>query len=425
MRTEKSGKKMKRVVIVICDGLRADMVGPEYTPNLVRIAEAGVHCRNHTGVFPSTTRTTAASIATGCLPKTNGLQGNAVALDHGEGYKVYSVGPPDFRDKFYDAKGRTLKVPTMSERVKDAGGAVIYANASPGAGIFLDPDGFGHMIHRDVAFGPDRMTLEPHGAGHDAAGDAALTQRFIDEILHDRRPALSLMWMCEPDHTQHSVALGSPAHIDVVRAADAQAGRVFDNIRSDIDSGDVLFMVASDHGHETILEVIDLEEILIEAGLKAAPGSSDVAIAPQGLSATIYLSDDAKDRRDRIADVLRSDNRIGAVYAGDEMRELGLDPDDGIDIVAVGLSSDDAGEGGLPGAGYAFQGDLKIANNVGCGQHGGLGKYEQSPFLICAGTGFTPGDDITDKTSAIDIAPTAMRHLGLAADEMDGKALQR
>jgi len=78
----------------------------------------------------------------------------------------------------------------------------------------------------------------------------------------------------------------------------------------------------------------------------------------------------------------------------------------------------------LPGVGVAFQGDLKIANNVGCGQHGGLGKYEQSPFLICAGAGFAAGNVIGVKTSAVDIAPTAMRHLGLAADDMDGRALQ-
>lgn len=416
---------MKRVVIVICDGLRADMVSPEYTPNLMRIAEAGAHCMAHGGVFPSTTRTTAAAIATGCLPARNGLQGNAVALDHGAGLKVYSVGPPGFRDKLYEARGRTLKVPTMSERVKDAGGAIIYANASPGAGIFLDPDGFGHMIHRDVGFGPGRVALPPHGVGHDAAGDAALAGRFIDEVLLDRQPALSLMWMCEPDHTQHGVALGSPAHIDVVRAADAQAGRVFDNIRAGIDSGNVLLMVASDHGHETISEVVDLEEVLIAAGLKDAPGSSDVAIAPQGLSATIYLADAAKDRRDAIADHLRADPRIGGVYMGQEMAALGLDPDDGIDIVVVGAATEAPGAGGLPGCGTAFQGDLKISNNVGCGQHGGLGRYEQSPFLICAGAGFQPGQEITDRTSAIDIAPTAMRHLGLNADGMDGRALQR
>jgi arylsulfatase A-like enzyme len=415
---------MKRVVIVICDGLRADMVNEVTTPNLMRIARSGMLCGRHGGVFPSTTRTTAASIATGCLPGRHGLQGNAIALDHGEGLKVYSVGPPGFRDKLQAARGRTLKVPTMSERVKDSGGAIIYANASPGAGIFLDPDGHGHMIHRDMATGPGRIALEPHGVGHDAAGDAQLTQRFIDEVLHDRKPALSLIWQCEPDHTQHSVSLGSPAHLDVVRAADAQAGRVFDNIRADIDNGDVLLMVASDHGHETIREVVDLEVMLIEAGLKDGPGSTDVAIAPQGLSATIYLSDAAKGRRQKIAEVLGADPRIGSVYVGEEMAALGLDPNDGIDIIAVGRVSDQPNADGMPGTGIAFQGDLKIPNNVGCGQHGGLGNYELNPFLICAGAGFAPGSHLLDKTSAVDIAPTAMRHLGLVSDDMDGRALQ-
>ncbi len=54
----------------------------------------------------------------------------------------------------------------------------------------------------------------------------------------------------------------------------------------------------------------------------------------------------------------------------------------------------------------------------------GLGKYEQSPFLICAGHGFKKGALVDHATSAIDIAPSAMRHLGLKDDDMDGRALQ-
>lgn len=415
---------MKRVVIVICDGLRADMVSAETTPNLMRIAGKGTRFTAHGGIFPSTTRTTAAAIATGCLPGRNGLEGNAVALDLGDGLQVFSVGPPGFRDKYHTANGRTLKVPTMSERVKDIGGAVIYANASPGAGIFLDPDGYGHMIHRDMATGPGRVSLAPHAVGHDAAGDAALTLRFIDEVLHDRKPALALLWQCEPDHTQHGVSLGSPAHMDVIRAADAQAGRVYDNMSAAIDAGEVLLICASDHGHETISEIVDLEMLLINAGLKEGAGSSDVAIAPQGLSATIYLSDAAKGRRAAIAEVLLGDPRIGRVLVGNDIAEVGLDPNGGIDIVVTGQETDDLSADGVPGTGVAFQGDLKISNNVGCGQHGGLGKYEQSPFLICAGAGFAHGAEIGARTSAIDLAPTAMRHLDLVCDDMDGRALQ-
>lgn len=415
---------MKRVVIVICDGLRSDMVTPETTPNLLRIAKRGTRFTSHGGVFPSTTRTTAASIATGCLPGRNGLEGNAVALDLGEGLEVLSVGPPSFRDKFAQAHGRTLKVPTMSERVKDVGGAVIYANASPGAGIFLDPDGHGHLFHRDVAFAPGRLTAEPLSVGHDTEGDSAMAQRFIDDVLHDQKPAMALLWQCEPDNTQHSVSLGSPAHFDVIRAADAQAGRIYDNISAGVDAGDILFICASDHGHETVSEIVDLEDILIEAGLKDGVGSSDVAIAPQGLSATIYLSKDAKPRRSAIAAVLASDSRIGRVVEGEKIADLGLDPDGGIDIVVTAAHRESPSADGAPGTSVAFQGDLKISNNVGCGQHGGLGKYEQSPFLICAGLGFDEGALVDHATSAIDIAPSAMRHLGLKDDDMDGRALQ-
>ncbi len=415
---------MKRAVVVICDGLRDDLVTPETTPNLCRIAGYGTRFDSHRSVFPSTTRTTSAAIATGCLPGRNGLEGNAMALDLGDGLQVFSVGPPAFRDKLAAATGRTLKTPVLAERLADAGGAVVYSNVSPGAAIFQDPDGHGRMLHRSHATGPGRTALDPLGVSHDTEGDAAMTLRFIDEVLLANQPALALLWLCEPDHTQHAVPLGSPAHLDVIRGADAQAGRVFDNLRAGIDAGEVLLICAADHGHETIGEIVDLEEILVAAGLKDGAGSSDVAIAPQGLSATIYLSPDAKPRRAAIAELLRADGRIGRVLVGAEIAEFGLDPEGGIDIVAVGRASDDASEFGVPGTSVAFQGSIKISNNAGCGQHGGMGAYEQHPFLIACGAGFQAGRRVADPTSAVDLAPTVLAHLGQPLSGMDGRPLQ-
>ncbi|MCH7956146.1 MAG: alkaline phosphatase family protein, partial [Proteobacteria bacterium] len=66
---------MKRAVLVVCDGLRADMVTPGLTPNLAHLAGRSRVFANHRSVFPSTTRTTSASIATGCLPGRHGLEG--------------------------------------------------------------------------------------------------------------------------------------------------------------------------------------------------------------------------------------------------------------------------------------------------------------------------------------------------------------
>ncbi len=312
----------------------------------------------------------------------------------------------------------------MAERTAEIGGTINFANASPGAGIFLDPDKRGHLFHRNIAWQPGGEPLPPPDISHDAAGDAAMTQLFLDTAVLGRPPAVAVLWQCEPDNTQHGVPLGSPAHLDVIRAADAQAGRVYDNVRTAVGNGELLFICASDHGHETVSSIVDIEEYLVDQGVKAGSGSSDVVVAPQGLSVTIYLSDDARGRLNRVVEALNSHPEVGQVYAGDSLEKVDLNPDGAIAIVATGRTDDELSDAGVPGRSVAFQGDLKISNNIGCGQHGGVGPNEQSPFMICAGSGFDAGLDIAISSSAIDIAPTAMRHLGVSATGMDGRALQ-
>ena len=170
---------MKRAVLVICDGLRADMVTPDLTPHLWALRSAGTHFTNHRSVFPSTTRTTSASIATGCLPGRHGLEGNCVAINEGDGLVALNVGHPAFRDRLRAATGRTLLVPTLAERLKDHGGSVVFSNVSPGAAYFQDPDGYGHLYHRDGSFGPGLQRLDDDEGlvvSHDADGDAAASQ---------------------------------------------------------------------------------------------------------------------------------------------------------------------------------------------------------------------------------------------------------
>src|ERR1700751_1408096 len=135
---------MNQVVIVICDSLRADLIPAADAPFLSEIGRRSARFANHTSVFPSTTRTSAASIATGCLPARHGLLGNTMAIDEGDGLLCLSVGKPDSRDGLHRATGRTRHRPTRAERVSRAGGtAIAISNVSPGAAYFLDPDGFG------------------------------------------------------------------------------------------------------------------------------------------------------------------------------------------------------------------------------------------------------------------------------------------
>src|SRR5215471_21684267 len=98
---DESENAVNRVVIVICDSLRADLITARGAPFLAEFAERSARFANHKGVFPSTTRTSAASIATGCLPARHGLLGNTMAIDEGDGLVCLSVGKPDFRDRLH------------------------------------------------------------------------------------------------------------------------------------------------------------------------------------------------------------------------------------------------------------------------------------------------------------------------------------
>jgi hypothetical protein len=182
---------------MVCDGLRADMITPEDAPTLSRLGAQWCHFANHSSVFPSTTRVTSASIATGCLPGTHGLAGNAMALDEGDGLVCRNAGAPDFRDRMRRATGRTLRVPTMAERLAKKGGSIVFSNVSPGAAYFQDPDGYGHVFHSAGAFGPGLEALPEAdwlAINKGVPGDQAMTDRFCEEVLRDRRPALSVLW---------------------------------------------------------------------------------------------------------------------------------------------------------------------------------------------------------------------------------------
>src|SRR5215472_4552597 len=307
---------MNRAVIVICDSLRADLITEADAPFLTELAKRSAQFTNHSSVFPSTTRTSAASIATGCLPARHGLLGNTMAIDEGAGLTCLSVGKPDFRDRLHRATGRTLHVPTMAERVARAGEtAIAFSNVSPGAAYFLDPDGYGWVYNAAGSFGPERRPLpaeEGLAVSKGAAGDDAVTERFCEEVLRRRSPEVALLWLSEPDYTGHHTPLGSPAHRHAIASADANVRRVAEVVAEQDPSGErILFIVGSDHGMETVDETIDLDGLLVEAGLKRAKDSSDIVVAPNGTAALLYFGDPTSDLVDRVARFLEGEDWVG------------------------------------------------------------------------------------------------------------------
>ena len=67
-----------RVIAIQFDGLRADALSEQITPNLLAAAERGAWFQNHRSVFPTSTRVCVSSLATGVYPQKHGLPGNSL-----------------------------------------------------------------------------------------------------------------------------------------------------------------------------------------------------------------------------------------------------------------------------------------------------------------------------------------------------------
>ncbi len=417
----------RRTILFVADGHRDDFLRPDLCPNLAAFAQDGRRFRNHNANFPSATRASAASIATGCWPGIHGLHGNMMGLSGAAGIEIHDVGDPAFVGSLQGAFGRTLRVPTLAERLAAHGGAVIASNVSPGAAYFHDPDGHGHVVHRAGSFGPGRRPLGPEEApvvSHDAAGDAALCDWFCDRMSASDGPTLGVLWLSDPDLSMHADALGSARHLAGISAADACFARVRQTVDAMRAAGDdVLLLACSDHGQETVLGHVAIADELVTAGLKDAPESTEVAVAPQGGSGLIYLAGPGENRLADITAFLNGHLRVGQVFSGRAMRALGQAEGDGLAIAFAMVHDAKENENGVPGRIWICTSDTKPGKPVGRGSHGGLGRWECHPFLIAGGGGFAPGSEEHGRTRLIDIAPTILRHLRLPRDGMDGLAL--
>jgi arylsulfatase A-like enzyme len=419
---------MRRAILIVCDSLRRDLISPATAPALAALAESSADFTGCRGVFPSVTRVTSACIATGCRPASHGLLGNTMVLDEGDGLVCLSAGKPEFRERMRRATGGTLRRPALAERLAPHGRSVVMSNVSAGAAYFQDPDGHGWVYHRAGSFAPGLQPVAP-GEGlaieQGNAGDAAMTDRFCEEVLKFRRPALAVLWLSEPDFTGHRAPLGSPVHLEAIAGADRCVRHVLETVAAQDDGEETLLIVGSDHGMETTGRTIPVTRLFVEAGLKAGPDSRDIVVAPNGSAALISRSRAAKATAEDLRRFLEAEDWVDRVFTGPELAALGLPVDEAL-AVAVTLRADDRpNEFGVRGySDIAFDPEATL-DYSGCGQHGGLGPNEQRPFLFIRGPGFAPGRCDDAGVSPLDIAPTVLHHLGLDRSRIDGQPLAR
>lgn len=143
-----TGPAARRVIVFVWDGLRADDLTPEITPNYFALARSGVIFADHHAVYPTITMMNSASIATGTYPGVHGFYGNVVYAPHAKGRNAKGAdidfSAPAFIEDFgvveavrdfipgkaragsYDAAGRA------SQRADDGGHRQVRSRLHPG-----------------------------------------------------------------------------------------------------------------------------------------------------------------------------------------------------------------------------------------------------------------------------------------------------
>ena len=427
---------MNQIVIAVFDGLQPAQVTPELMPNLSRLASEGVTCANHHAVFPTVTRANVASIVTGHQPGAHGLTANTLVIPEFDPHRAFSALEPTLTE--VAARHPVLLQPTLGDILHRHGLEYVAVGAGTSGNAYLQnptaETGGGATIHPDFTL-PRSLNAEitgrfgqwPDQGGPSAPKMARVVDVVTQYVLEERQPAVAMMWLSEPDVSQHAYGVGSPEALAAIGEADRQFGRLLHWLQQTGRAADTDVIVVSDHGYSTIMEVIDVEAELRQAGFPPGGEPGGVTVAGNGGAALFYATGYVAGTVGKLADWLMRQPWCGPLLASGDAGEIegtlpaGLAGLDGPRTPALTMSfawNSDANNAGY--AGHAYSTSL----GPGRGQHGSMSPHETRNVMFARGPSFKQSAAIDTPTGNVDVAPTILRLLGLPGGEaMAGRVL--
>jgi len=444
-------KSERHIVVVVWDGMRPDFVSEQNTPALWQLSREGVTFRNHHAVYPPATMVNGTALVTGVYPSKNGIIANHVYRPDIDINHAIDVEIPAVVKKGDELSGgKYISVPTIAELVQRAGGRTIIATAKT-VGLLLDrhPD-HGRTTNSVTLFAGKSLPLEILTSISETLGpfpsthlqqDPWTTKALIDFLWKDGVPALSILWLGEPDLTQHESAPGAPAALAAIKSADENLAAVLAALDQRDVRGTTDVFVVSDHGFSTIERSIDLRKILNDAGFAAKtefesePKPGDIMLAGNGGSVLFYVVGHDKKLIRRLVEFLQQSEFVGVIFTKERMEgtfmleQAKIDPpsrgygaasnDHAPDVMMSFRWIDSKNQFSIPGM---IDADWQRA--AGKGTHATLSRFDMHNTLIAAGPDFRRGETDDLPTGNIDLAPTILQILGSKAPtKMDGRVL--
>lgn len=431
-------RTIDRIVMVVFDGLRPDVVTPDRMPALSAFLGEARRFTRASSVFPSITRVCASSIGTGAPPAVHGIVQNAfpdraVRSDR----LVDTANPDDLRDAVAVHGPGFVATPRFADALAAAGKrlAIVHTGSAGGA-FLLDPrartnGSWVFSVHGRAATETPTAwdsALARLGAppvkSLPQAGMMDYGARVLTEVAFpEAQPDVAVLWLNEPDTSFHYLGLDGPGTRAALAASDAAFARVLDAVRAAPDGGArTAVIAASDHGHIAVTERLPLAEHLAELGFGAALDAlhDDLTIYP-GTACCFWQREPDPARLSRLADAVREQPWCGPLFTATgngvegtapgtfDLALLGAAHPRAPALVAQLRSSEAPDPYGLPGVSLIAGKDLPL----GGGMHGGLNRAELANLIALRLPGETRGETEDRPVSLIDLAPTILGLLGL------------
>jgi predicted AlkP superfamily pyrophosphatase or phosphodiesterase len=438
----------RHVVVVVWDGMRPDFVSETNTPALHALAGSGVFFKSNHCVYFSSTEVNGTALATGAYPQRSGIIANSEFRPNVDPRRPIAMERLE-AIRTADAQEKYLGVPTLAETLHAHGLHTAIAG-SKGVALLHDRADRGDGDPNPVLFDDrtlpaavmDRLTRAlgplPEVGATKTNRDTWVARALTGPMWEKGVPAFSLLWLAEPDNSQHNSAPGSPRALAVIRNSDHALSIVIEALKEKgvYDATDIF--VVSDHGFSTIARVVNVAQRLQEHGFSAArefapkPAKGDVLVVGSGGSLLLYVAGHDEKTIERLVNFLQAEDYVGVLFTR-SARKGTFALDDAMihsahapDVVFSFRWSEVASSYGIAGQVFA---DTTATNAPAVpvapvGTHVSLSSFDLHNTLIAAGPDFRRGFVSETPSGNVDVTPTILHLLGIKpSGPMDGRVL--
>lgn len=468
----------EHVVVIVWDGLRPDFVTSQYTPTLNEMAKRGTFFKEHHSSYVTSTEVNGAVLATGMYPHHSGILANVEHQPELSWLGTYGTENFDaIRRGDLLSEGHYVGSATVAEILQQAGFPTLIAGAKPVALLhdrsarktlpaqkesvtlfrgqtlprsvlqsLVDiaqvgavpiepaPDSTQEKILHWTKAGRDHVLAWLNGRRHDPPTsrlvDAWTTRALVYGLWKTNVPKYSLLWLSEPDASQHESGVGSENAQAGLEQCDKNLALVIKTLKAKGIFERTDLLVVSDHGFSTVDRGPDIVASLKRAGFVAGkqfdnPEPGDVMVVGLGGSVAFYVFDHQEEAVRRLIEFLQGSDFAGVVFSSVPaegtfpLSEVNLNAPKGAPDVLVSMHwSKDRNDWGAPGMLTAAEGKR------GRGSHASLSRFDLHNTLIAAGPDFKAGFVDELPSGNTDVAPTVLAILGVRPPSpMDGRVL--